>query len=158
TRRSAPGGASAVAQSVHPRKPRCSSRRRACITGSPPISMRGWQTIPTASGMRLQVQQEFAVALRPEYGRGDLAGHLVADLGRKTAKLVENLVVLRRIPDHPTLSYRSLADLELRLDQRHDVARRPEQLANPAQPQTPRHEGDVDHREVSRLRSLLEMA
>src|ERR1700736_4564627 len=100
--------------------------------------------MPTASGMWLQVQQEFTVALCPQYGRRNLAGHFVADLAGKTAQLIENLVMLRRIPNHPTLPHRSLADLELRFDQGHDLAGRVEQIANARQHQPERDEGDVD--------------
>src|SRR5438046_5592403 len=130
---SAPGRSCAVAQYVHTRKPAFSSRRRASITGAPPISMRGWQTMPTASAMSPQVEQEFAIPLGAQNRRGHLRRNLVPRGLREFPQFDEDLAVLVRVAHDPALPHRALAALELRLDQRDHVARRAEELADTRQ-------------------------
>ncbi len=56
-----------------------------------------------------------------------------------------------------TLPYGALPHLELRLDQRHDVARRAEQLAHARQHQPQGDERDIDHRQVGRDRQPIQI-
>src|ERR1700693_2689722 len=104
--------------------------------------MRGWQTMPTASAMSPQMQKEFAIALRAEDRRGELGGNLIPALLGKLAELAENSTMLFGVAHDATLPHRALPDLELRLDQRHDLARRAEQLAHAWQHQAQGDEGD----------------
>src|SRR3989442_5577990 len=119
--------------------------------------MRGWQTIPTASAMSPQVQQEFAIPLGAHDRRGNLTGNLVAGPLREFPNVDEDLAVLVGVPYDATLSHRALANLELRLDQRHHLARRTEEVADARQHQPQGDERDIDHREVRRDRQPIQM-
>src|SRR5436309_13621012 len=114
------------------------------------MSIRGWQTMPTASAIPPQIQQEFAVTLGAlDWGR-HLACHQVSKPPGKIADRFEDLLMLRRIPNHATLPHRALADFELWFDQGDDVARRAEQIADPREHQPQGDERDVDDRERGR--------
>src|SRR6266853_979875 len=155
---SAPGRSSAVAQYVQTRNPRASSCRRAPITGGPPMSIRGWQTIPTASAMAIQIKQKLTVPFGPHDRRGDLAGNGVADLGRELAQASDDRAMLLRVAHDAPLPHRAFADLELRLDQGDDLAGWAEQLPNTRQHQPQGDEGNVDDRQVGRQRQLLQVS
>src|SRR2546421_11181748 len=88
------------------------------------MSIRGWQTMPTASAIPPQIQQEFAVTLGAlDWGR-HMACHQESKPPGKIADRFEDLLMLRRIPNHPTLPHLALADLALWFDQGADIARR----------------------------------
>src|ERR1700732_1535648 len=112
--------------------------------------MRGWQTIPTASAMSPQVEQEFAIALGAQDWRRDLASRVVPHLLGKLPELAEPPKVLFRVAHNAPLPHRALANLELRLDQRDDVAGRAEELVDTRQHQAQGDEGDVDDGQVRR--------
>src|SRR5229473_6574030 len=104
--------------------------------------------MPTASVTSPQMQKELAIALRAEDRRGDLGGNLVPALLRKLPELAKDPTMLCRVAHDATLPDGALADLELRLDQRHDIARRAEQLADARQHQPQGNERDVDHGQI----------
>src|SRR5437667_12895539 len=96
------------------------------------MSMRGWQTMPTASAIPPQIQKEFAITFGALNGRWHLAGHQVSELAGEIADRFENLLMLHRIPNHATLPHRPFADFELWFDQSDDVARRAQKIAAPS--------------------------
>src|SRR5438477_12102755 len=97
------------------------------------MSNRGWQTMPTASAIPPQIQQEFAVTRGAlDWGR-HLGCHQVSKPPGKIADRVEDLLMVRRIPNHGTLPHRALADLERWFDQGGDGARRAEEVADPGE-------------------------
>src|SRR5438105_14594098 len=104
------------------------------------MSTRGWQMNPTASGIRHQVQKEFAVSLGAEDGGRRLPQHTVSDRGGELAKLAQYLRVYRRVAHHATLSDLPLAGLELALAQGHHTAPPPQQPPNPRHHPPKRHE------------------
>src|SRR5712664_1064577 len=110
--------------------------------------MRGWQTIPTASAMSPQVQQEFAIPLGAQDRRGNVTGNLISGVFREFPNLAEDLAMLVGVAYDATLPHGALANLELRLDQRHRVARRAEEFADARQHQPQGDERDIDHRQV----------
>src|SRR5882762_9954722 len=120
------------------------------MTGAPPISMRGWQTMPTASAIPPQMQQEFPIALRAQDRRGDLGGNLVPALLGKLSELGKDAPMLFGVAHHATLPHRAFPNLELRLDEGYDLARRAQQLAHARQHQPQGDERDVDHGQVGR--------
>src|SRR5437763_3569290 len=114
--------------------------------------------MPTASAIPPQIQQEFAVTLGALDGRWHLAGLKVSELAGKIADRVENLLVLRRIPNHSTLPHRPFTNFELRFDQGDDVARRAQKIPDPREHQAQGDEGNVDDGEVRRCGELVEVA
>src|SRR5207249_11154827 len=76
----------------------------------------------------------------------------------KIADRVDNLLVLRRIPNHSTLPHRPFTDFELRFDQGDDVARRAQKITDPREHQAQGDEGNVDDGEVRRCGELDEAA
>src|SRR5256714_11019960 len=112
------------------------------------MSIRGWQTMPTASAIPPQIQEEFAVTLGAlDWGR-HLACHQVSKPAGKIADRFEDLLMLRRIPNHPTLPHHALADFELWFDKGDDVARRAQKIADMREHQPQGDERDVDDGEV----------
>src|ERR1700682_1319426 len=98
--------------------------------------------MPTASAISPQIQKELAVALGAQDRRGDLSGNLVPALLGKLPELAEDPAMLFSIAHHATLPHRALPNLELRLDQRHHLARWAEQLADAPPDEAPGGEGD----------------
>src|SRR5258708_34555606 len=101
------------------------------MTGGPPMSIRGWQTIPTESAMALQIKQKLPVPLGAHDRRGDLARDRIPDLSGKLTEATDHRAMLLRVAHHTPLPDRALADFELGLDQGHHVARQAEQLLDP---------------------------
>src|SRR5438874_8364756 len=95
--------------------------------------MRGWQTMPTASAMSPQEQQEFAVPLGAQDRRRDLPGNLIPGVVGEFPQGGEDLAVLIGVAHDPALPHGALTNLELRLDQGDDVARRAEEFADARQ-------------------------
>src|SRR5438132_4459204 len=100
------------------------------MTGGPPMSIRGWQTMPTASGMRLQIKQKLPVPLGAHDRRGDLARDGIAQVTRKLAQPADHRPMLFGVADDASLPHRPFADFELGLGQRDHVARWAQELAN----------------------------
>ena len=69
------------------------------------------------------MQKEFAIALGAQDRRGDFSGNLVPALLGKFPKLAEYPAMLFGVAHDATLPHRAFPNLELRLDQRHDLAR-----------------------------------
>src|ERR1700730_4250210 len=128
------------------------------MTGGPPISIRGWQTMPTASAMAHQIKQKLPVPLGAHDRRGDLTGNRVADFARKLAQATDHLAMLLRIAHHAPLAYRAFADFELGFDQRHNVAGWAQQVPNPRQHQPQGDERDVEDGQVGRHWQLIEVS
>src|ERR1700682_6519885 len=124
------------------------------MTGGAPMSIRGWQTMPTASAMTLKIKQKLPVPIGAHDRRGDLGGHRIPDFARKLAQSTDDLAMLLRVAYHAPLPHRAFADFELGLDQGHDLARWTEQLSDLRQHQPQRDEGDVDDGQVGRHRQL----
>src|ERR1700737_4300326 len=104
--------------------------------------------MPTASAISPQIQKEFAVALGAQDRRRDLSGNLVPALLGELLDLAEDPAMLFSIAHDASLPHRALPNLELRLDQRHHLARWAEQLADARQHEPQGDEGDVDHGQV----------
>src|SRR5207237_7219787 len=114
--------------------------------------MRGWQTMPTASAMSPQEQQEFAIPLVAQDRRRDLPGNLVARVVGEFPQPDEDLAVLVGVAHNAALPHRAFTNLELRLDQGHDVARRAEEFADAWQDQPQWNDRYADHRQILRAR------
>src|SRR6202521_1657302 len=113
--------------------------------------------MPTASAISPQIQKEFAVALGAQDRRRDLSGNFVPALLSKLPELAEDPAMLFSIAHHATLPRRPLPNLELRLTQRHPLARWAEQLADAGHDEPQGDEGDVDHGQVRGDRQSLQM-
>src|SRR5712691_6937034 len=113
--------------------------------------------MPTASAISPQIEKELAVALRAQDRRRDLTGNRVPALLSKMAQVAENLAVLFRVAHEATLPHRPLPNLELRLHQRHDVARWAEEIADTRQRQPQRDERHIDHGQVRCYRQPIEV-
>ena len=103
-----------------------------------------------AAGAGREMDEELAVALRSEERRGDdVAGPEADGLGMLDDPF-EDLAVDRRVADDAVVGA-AAAGLELRLDERDDLAARAERRGDRAEDEVERDERDVDRREVDRF-------
>src|ERR1700674_2705105 len=103
------------------------------------------------------MQQDLAIALRAQDRRRNLRGNLVPALLGKLAEVAQDSSMLFGVAHDATLPHRTLPDLELRLDQRHHLAGRAEQIAYARQHQAQGDERDIDHGQVRWDWQLLEV-
>ena len=136
------------------RRPRSSGCRR---TRSGPPSWAGDLGDPLAdlgtARPGREVDEELAVAVRPGDRRGDDRAGAQADALACVDGPLEDLAMDRRVADDAVVGP-AAAGLELRLDERDDVAAsRPEGRGDRAEDQRERDERDVDRGDVDRLRA-----
>ena len=97
------------------------------------------------------MEEELAVALGPLERRAVTPRTCQPCSTAKRATRAQDRPVMGGVPHHAALAHQALADLELRLDQRHRLARRGQHVEDGREHLLERDERDVDGGEIGRL-------